>query len=253
MHHCVLAGDGQRSLNHGRDRFADWGVSERRAQVEAFRSGWLTQLAARAPITFGSQVTGTMLDVGWRAAGCMLLGMAAVRSGVFRGAAPVWPWLPLLLGLGLGFSGVALWIQWASDFEVRPWLLAQSLHELGSIGVAAGIGRAVISLALRFETSLAVRAISRLGRVAFTAYLMQSIVGTLVFGGHGLGLFGTWSRSALLLAPFVVWPIQLALAWWWTNRFAVGPLEALWRGLTSGSFSLRPIGLHETKAGAPER
>jgi uncharacterized protein len=74
--------------------------------------------------------------------------------------------------------------------------------------------------------------------MAFTAYLMHSIVGTWVFGGHGLGLFGTWSRTALLLAPIAVWLVQISLAHLWTLRFRLGPLEALWRGLSRGEFSL---------------
>ena len=66
---------------------------------------------------------------------------------------------------------------------------------------------------------------------------MQSVVGMLVFGGHGLGLYGHWSRVALFVAPFVFWSLQVVLAWAWTSRFRVGPLEALWRGLSRGDFS----------------
>lgn len=201
------------------------------AEVAAFRGDWLTQLAVRAPITFGNHVTGTLLESGWRAAGCMVLGMAAVRARVFEGAVPAWPWVPLTLAVGLVISGAGLAVQWASDFAFRPWLLAQSLHELGATGIAAGLGLGVVTLARRFDGALLTTAIARLGRVAFTAYLMHSVVGTFVFGGHGLGLFGTWSRVALLLAPFGVWVVQLGLAWWWSSRVGAGPLEALWRRL----------------------
>ena len=223
------------------DLRAHYNASSAAAEAAAFRGGWLAQLAVRAPITFDNHITGTLLESGWRAAGCMLLGMAALRSRVFEGSVSAWPWIPVTFGLGLAVSGVALWIQWSSGFALRSWLLAQSLHELGSIGVAAGVGLSVITLARRFEDARVTDVIARLGRVAFTAYLMHSIVGTLVFGGHGLGLFGTWSRFALLLAPFGLWSAQLALAWWWTNRFTSGPLEALWRGLSRGTFSLGRI------------
>jgi uncharacterized protein len=208
------------------------------AEVEAFRSGWWAQLPTRASIAFGNQVTGTLLESGWRAAGCMMLGMAAVRSGVFEGRLFSPRFVTALFLTGLVTSGAGLWLQWNAGFELRTWFLAQALHELGSIGVAAGIGAAVVRLALRFPAALPTAAIGRLGKVAFTAYLMHSVVGTLVFGGHGLGLFGTWSRTALFLAPFGVWVVQLALAWWWTNRFTTGPLEALWRGLSKGTFTL---------------
>jgi uncharacterized protein len=213
------------------------------AEAEAFRGGWLAQLEVRAPITLDNHVFGTLLESGWRVSGCMLLGMAAVRRRVFEGAVPVWPWLPVTLGAGLIVSGVGLGLQWATNFDLRDWLIAQAIHELGSIGVAAGLGLSFVTLARRFDGAWVTRAIGRLGRVAFTAYLMQSLVGTFVFGGHGLGQFGTWSRFTLLLASFAFWALQLALAWWWTNRFEVGPLEALWRGLSRGTFSLGRVAL----------
>ena len=217
---------------------AHYDASSVASELEVFRSGWWAQLPTRASIAFDNQVTGTLLESGWRAAGCMLLGMATVRSGAFEGrlrAPRVWT---SLFVLGLVFSAAALWLQWSSGFELRTWFLAQALHELGSIGVAVGIGASVVWLALRFPASFPTVAIGRLGKVAFTAYLMHSVVGTLVFGGHGLGLFGTWSRTALFVTPFAVWLVQLGLAWWWTSRFTTGPLEALWRGLSKGTFTL---------------
>jgi uncharacterized membrane protein YeiB len=44
------------------------------------------------------------------------------------------------------------------------------------------------------KTSLAA-----VGRMAFTNYIVQSIIGTLVFFGYGLGLFGKLERPALML------------------------------------------------------
>jgi uncharacterized protein len=220
------------------DLRAHYEAASAAAEAEAFRGGWLAQLEVRAPITFDNHVFGTLLESGWRVSGCMLLGMAAVQRRVFEGAVPAWPWLPVTLGAGLVVSGVGLELQWATHFALRDWLLAQAIHELGSIGVAAGLGLSCITLARRFDGAWITEATARLGRVAFTAYLMQSVVGTFVFGGHGLRQFGTWSRLTLLLAPFAFWAVQLGLAWWWTSRFRVGPLEALWRGLSRGTFSL---------------
>lgn len=208
------------------------------AELAAFRGSWLQSMPLRASISFDNQTTGLLFETGARVAGCMLIGMAAVKARVFEGSLRWWPQGFIGLLIGFGVTGAGLWLQWSSNFDFRTWLLAQSLHELGSIGLAFGIGLGVVRLALRFPNALFTQAIGQLGRVAFTAYLMHSVVGTLVFGGHGLGLFGTWDRFSLLLAPFAVWSAQLALAWWWTRRYRVGPLEALWRGLSRGDFSL---------------
>lgn len=208
------------------------------AEVAAYRGSWLSQTPIRAALSFESQTSGLVLETGFRAAGCMLLGMAATKKRVFDGAVPSWPWVPLSFVSGLLITGAGVWLAWSQNFQIRPWLFAQALHELGSIPLCIGIGLSVIALANRYPQAFVVLKVAALGRMAFTAYLMHSIVGTWVFGGHGLGLFGTWSRTALLLAPIAVWLVQISLAHLWTLRFRLGPLEALWRGLSRGEFSL---------------
>ena len=207
-------------------------------ELAAYQGGWLAQTPIRAALSFEAQTTGLLLETGWRAAGCMLLGMAAVKRRVFEGTIPAWPWVPAALASGLVLTAAGMGITVGGGFDLRPWLIGQALHELGAIPMSIGIGLGVITLARRFPGSTLLAGVGSLGRVAFTAYLMHSLLGTLVFGGHGLGLFGTWSRTALLIAPFLVWGAQILMAVWWTRRFRVGPLEALWRGLARGDFSL---------------
>lgn len=206
-------------------------------ELAAYRSGWLAQLPIRASLAFESQTTGLFLETGWRAAGCMLLGMAAVRAGLSQASVP-FRRIAAALASGLLLTTAGILVQIKTGFSPRSWPFAEALHELGAVPLAVGIGLAVVGLANRHGSSLPARVVGGLGRVAFTAYLMQSVVGTFVFSGWGLGAFGRWSRSALLVAPLVFWSAQAAMAWWWTARFRVGPLEALWRGLARGDFSL---------------
>jgi len=208
------------------------------AEVAAYRGGWLAQTPIRAALSFESQTFGLLLETGFRAAGCMLVGMAATRHRVFEGSVPTWPWVPLGFALGIVITGAGMWLAWSQAFRVRPWLYAQALHELGAIPLSMAMGLLVIAVANRFPDAAFVRSVADLGRVAFSAYLMHSVLGTWVFGGQGAGLFGTWSRTALLCAPFAVWLAQLVLARLWLRRFRVGPMEAMWRGLARGEFSL---------------
>ncbi|QSQ17422.1 DUF418 domain-containing protein [Myxococcus landrumensis] len=213
-------------------------------ELAAFRGDWLTQLPVRATIAFSGQTTSLLYETGWRAAGFMLLGMAGLQRGLFAGTALSSRVALLLWGLGLTVTGAGIAVQWAWEFSPRAWLFAQVLHEAGAVPLAIAIGHTVVSLAQRFAKATPTRAIAALGGVAFTAYLMQSILGTLVFGGHGLGAFGTWSRSTLLLAACGFWLVQVLLASLWSRHFGRGPLEALWRGLVRRDFSLRPRTVH---------
>jgi uncharacterized protein len=211
------------------------------AELNAYRSGWRTQLFFRAHLTFTNQVTGTVLEAGWRAAGCMLIGMAAVRTKAFEGRFGAWPWLPLTLGLGGGLTTAGILLQQNSRHVLRPWFLAQAVHQLGAIGLALGIALAVVLVASKHAHSFLVQAVARLGRVALSAYLMQSIIGTFIFGGHGLGFFGKADRITLLLAPCIFWLLQLGLAYVWTSHYKAGPFEWLWRRLVQfGQKPTRP-------------
>ena len=74
--------------------------------------------------------------------------------------------------------------------------------------------------------------LAAVGRMAFTNYLLQTVLCTAIFYGHGLGLFGSVARYQQLLIVFAVWALQLWLSPIWLRRFSYGPLEWLWRALT---------------------
>ena len=62
----------------------------------------------------------------------------------------------------------------------------------------------------------------------------------VIFQGWGLGLFGEWGRTMLLLPMVLGCAVMLAWSRPWLARFAYGPLEWLWRCLTYGRmFSLK--------------
>ena len=75
-------------------------------------------------------------------------------------------------------------------------------------------------------------ALAAAGRMAFTCYILQTVICTTVFYGHGLCLFGQVERLGQLLIVVGVWVLQLVVAPIYLKRFRFGPLEWLWRSLT---------------------
>jgi uncharacterized protein len=72
------------------------------------------------------------------------------------------------------------------------------------------------------------------GRMALTNYLLQSVVGTLLFYQYGLGLWGQVSRAWQFALVIAVFALQLVFSRWWLRRFRFGPVEWLWRWATYG-------------------
>ncbi|MHA7966304.1 DUF418 domain-containing protein [Paenibacillus sp. CAU 1782] len=70
------------------------------------------------------------------------------------------------------------------------------------------------------------------GRMAFTNYILQSVIGTLIFYGYGFGYFGQAGHVVQLLISICVFACQLLLSRLWLRRFRMGPLEWIWRVIT---------------------
>lgn len=70
------------------------------------------------------------------------------------------------------------------------------------------------------------------GRMALTNYLVQSLVWTWVFYGHGLGLWGQVPRAWQPVLMIAFFALQVMFSRWWLDRYRFGPAEWLWRSLT---------------------
>lgn len=70
------------------------------------------------------------------------------------------------------------------------------------------------------------------GQMAFTNYIMHTIICTLIFFGYGLNYYAEVEYYKIYYAVFVIWIFQLAYSKPWLNSFLFGPLEWVWRSLT---------------------
>lgn len=107
-----------------------------------------------------------------------------------------------------------------------------ALTQLGTVPVALGHA-AVVMLVVKAGALPRLSArLAAVGRMALTNYLTQSILGTLLFYGYGVGLFGKLDRPELWLIVLAIWALQLWYSPIWLARFRFGPAEWIWRSLT---------------------
>jgi uncharacterized protein len=76
------------------------------------------------------------------------------------------------------------------------------------------------------------RRLEAVGQMAFTNYIMQSVICTLFFFGYGLNYFGELEFYQLFFVVLAIWILQLIVSPLWLKHFLYGPLEWLWRSLT---------------------
>lgn len=205
-------------------------------EIAAYRGGWLGQMAYRAPEAFQIETSQLLLRGLWQTSGLMLIGMGLFKVGVLT-AARATRFYAAMTGLGFG---VGLPLAWAGvvrsrarGFDVDDFmLLGTQLSYWGDLFLGLGfVGLVMLLCRLGWRA----RAVAAVGRTALSNYVLQTVICTTVFYGHGLGLFGRVDRVGQLLTVLAVWMVQLAWSRWWTRRFAVGPLEWAWRTAARGA------------------
>ena len=179
--------------------------------------------------------------LGWETLAYMLLGMAALKSGLLTGA---WAdrrylkWALVCLAIALPVYLVALRFLFRSEWAVPAiflWSFAATVPVRPLMVVAYAC---LIILATRRGGWLVER-IAAAGKAAFSNYLGTSIVMTALFYGWGFGLFGKLGRMELALVMLAAWVVMLAWSKPWLERYRYGPLEWLWRSLTN--WRLEPL------------
>lgn len=91
----------------------------------------------------------------------------------------------------------------------------------------------VLLMTYSFSTKW-MRPFAMAGRMSLTNYLMQSIIGTLIFYNYGLGLYGEVSLTTSVMLAVGIFVIQVILSEIWLAKFGRGPLEFVWRRLSYG-------------------
>ncbi|MFC6904355.1 DUF418 domain-containing protein [Halalkalicoccus tibetensis] len=213
-----------------------------RAEIEAYRGGWLEQMDHRVPTALERQTSGLLGYSAWRVGGSMLLGMALFKWGLLTNdrSSRFYRWLVVGgAASGIALSLVGVWYVQANDWAAGVALFWRQFNYWASFPLAgAYIGLVMLYCRWRPD-GVATRALAAVGRTAFSNYVLQTVLATSVFYGHGLGLFGGVSRVGALGVVVAIWAIQVPLSALWLRHFRFGPLEWLWRTLTYGS--LQPI------------
>ncbi|MBP5770321.1 MAG: DUF4838 domain-containing protein [Bacteroidaceae bacterium] len=74
------------------------------------------------------------------------------------------------------------------------------------------------------------------GRMALTNYILQSLIGILLFYGLGFGLGTSFGLIYILLTALAVFLLQIFFSRLWLSHFLFGPLEWFWRICTYGRY-----------------
>lgn len=167
----------------------------------------------------------------------MFIGMAFLKMGILTGKAPVKTYLWMtIVGLGVGLTVSWFRIQELLeanfnrfDYTKQVWFssyeLSRTFRSIGILGLIMLLYKSGL-----FKWLFAL--LRPVGQMAFTNYLVQSLLCGLFFYGVGLGKYGQLQRHEIYYVVAAVWVFQIIYSHAWLRYFRFGPMEWAWRSLT---------------------
>jgi uncharacterized protein len=141
-------------------------------------------------------------------------------------------WVGLLVG-GSGSLLYALTVELSSRGVPVPFgFVPGALNFVSAPALGFGYAAALMLLYRREVWRARLSPLAAVGRMALTNYLLQTLIGTTIFYGYGLGLYGRVGPALCLAIAVGIFLVQIPLSVWWLGRFRFGPAEWVWRSLT---------------------
>ena len=209
-------------------------------EILQYRGGWVEQMGHRVPTAWEAQTWYFATHLFWKIAGLMVLGMALLKVGVLTAArSRSFYAVQAVVAVSVGMLLVSLGLRHGvrTQWDLLEFVLvSQQLQYWGDVLVAIGMVAVVMLLCQR---GWQLRPLAAVGRMALTNYLLQTVICTTIFYGHGFGLFGRVDRAGQLAIVVGIWIFELAASSVWLRYFSVGPVERLVRAAVFGGRSRR--------------
>jgi uncharacterized protein len=211
------------------------------------KSDYATVASRLRPLAWKLETLFLPIEI-WDSFALMLLGVALYRWGFLSGQ---WSHraygIVLVIGYGLGLPLVlsSFYHHYLYNPNLEATLARMEAVPIEWINLIYPFQRILLVLAhtaaliLLYQAGFArtlFRCLEAVGQMAFTNYIMHSVLCTLFFFGYGLNYYGALEYYQIYFVVLAIWIVQLIVSPLWLRFFRFGPLEWLWRSLTYWQF-----------------
>jgi uncharacterized protein len=232
-------------------------------------NGWTSQDLDRTNVLIESKsiftpIRITLSDIPYRFANLLFASRApkvlgAMLIGFVVGRSQIYPKLQLHKRKLLWLSCMVLLLALPLNYLLATYMYnSEPSFELTTEGLIHSIVYAlgVFPLAMVYMVLVALLLENRkkhkyllsfipVGKMAFSNYVLQSLIGIVVFYGVGFGLAQQFGPLSLTTIAFIIFIFQIAFSTIWLKYFNFGPLEYIWRSLTYGKIQpMRKLDKH---------
>jgi len=209
--------------------------------LRKMQSGYGTIYLYWLPMNVDGEVWGLYHQWFWDGLTMMFIGMALFGWGFFSNKLSTSTYtMWLLIGYGVGIPigwlafkiGLLGYMTNLPAYVDRYWVNHELLYDIRRGLISVGHASLLMLIYRSRLIPWLMRALANVGQMAFTNYLMQSIICTWFFYGYGFAYYNKLTFHQLYYVVFVVWVVQLIYSSVWLRYFRFGPFEWLWRSLT---------------------
>jgi uncharacterized protein len=201
----------------------------------------------------GNIWNGRLADITWsweqgrlfQTSAIFMLGMLLGRRGLFvsvESKRKFWRWalvISVVLFILLAFLRLSLPL-WHMG-QVLSDCINLIFSSCANFALASVITATFIVLYQFRRVQRSLRNLAPFGRMSLTNYITQSILGSFIYYGYGLGLYKYTGASFSILIGSVVIVIQVIFSHWWLKHYGQGPLEHLWHKMTWINLSMLKV------------
>jgi len=124
--------------------------------------------------------------------------------------------------------------------QLGHWITSPAMHRNMETIVSSYTNMAfmliwVSGFVVLFQSKLfhkPLNALSPMGRMSLSNYMIQSLIGSFIYYGFGLGLYKYTGSTYCIIIGIVLAILQGLFSAWWMKNHKQGPLETLWHKAT---------------------
>jgi uncharacterized protein len=163
------------------------------------------------------------------------LGMALYKSGYLTGKKSNYLYgIVAFAGIGIGLLLNYFYLRTEYHLKFNGFKLIQqwkfNYYDIRRICQTVGYLSLLILLYKITPFRKLLDILAPVGQMAFTNYLSQSIITSIIF--YGFGLFDKLQRYEVYYVVVSIWLFQIIFSHIWLRYFRFGPFEWVWRSLT---------------------
>lgn len=203
-------------------------------EVDGYRGNYLENMAVRARWTWQMHSFPLYFPFLWDMLSMMLIGIALMKWNVLTAerSSQFYGWMAVIgFGVGLPAHAFSAWFVMHNQFSPEALGFQLAFYEVGRF-TALGYCAVLLLMVKHGVMRGVMRLLARVGQMAFSNYILTSLICTTIFYGFGYGLFGKLQRWQLYPIVLAVWLELMLFSHLWLKYYRFGPLEWIWRSLT---------------------